>query len=327
MATRTATHTIGIDLGGTKILTGIVNARNEMVATVKTPTNAQEGAQGVLDRIIVSLDQALVQSNLSKSDIRGVGIGVPGVFDAASGVIIRITNIDGMENVNMAQLLSTWHGGKIKTVLSNDVRVATWGEYQLGAGKGHKNMVAIWVGTGIGGGIILNGKVLEGSRGSAGEVGHVVTLADGPFAAGAGVRGGIEALASRTAIERDLRRAIADGTATILPQILAKNENQLKSGVLRKAVRKGDALTISVLERAAYYLGLHCASVVNMLDPEIVVYGGGLMENLGDWMIERIAPVARRNFINKSNLDKISLVATSLGEPAGALGAALLARG
>ena len=326
MANSEATYTIGIDLGGTKILTGIVNDKNELVATVKKPTHATDGAQAVLKRITDSLDEALSQAKLSKSAISGIGIGVPGVFNADDGIIIKITNIAGMENVPIGKMLRSWHGGKVQVALSNDVRVATLGEYHLGAGKGHKNMVAIWVGTGIGGGIILDGKVLEGTRGSAGEVGHMVTLADGPFAAGAGIRGGIEALASRTAIERDLRRAIADGQSSILPELLAMNQDMLKSGVLRKAVKKGDVLTISTLERAAYNLGLHCASVVNMLDPEIVVYGGGLMENLGKWMMARITPVAQRHFINKTNLEKVKLVATVLGEPAGALGAALIAR-
>ncbi len=154
----------------------------------------------------------------------------------------------------------------------------------------------------------------------------MITLADGPLTLGAGIRGGIEALASRTSIERDLRKALTDGRDSILPQLLKTNGNAMKSGVLAAAVGKKDEVTIETLERAAHYLGLHAASLINCLDPELIIYGGGLMEKLGDWMVTRIAKTAKQHAINKANLDQITLKPSALGDYAGVVGAAMLAR-
>jgi glucokinase len=319
-------YTLGIDLGGTKILTAVVDDKGKVVAAIKALTRAQEGAEAVLERIKQTMDKVIAKAKLAKKDIAGIGIGVPGVIDVKRGVIIKITNIPGMERVPMAKILREWLGHVALVVLSNDVRVATWGEYLHGAGKGYKHLVTVWVGTGIGGGIILNGKLWEGSRGNAGEVGHMITLADGPLALGAGIRGGIEALASRTSIERDLRKALMDGRDSILPKLLKDNGDAMKSGVLAEAVGRKDEVTIETLERAAHYLGLHAASLINCLDPELIIYGGGLMEKLGDWMVKRIAKTAKQHAINKANLDQIKLAPSALGDYAGVVGAAMLAR-
>ncbi len=315
---------IGIDLGGTKIMTGVVDHTGKVLASSKVLTGAQDGAKAVIDRIMQSMDMALAKAKLGKEDIAGIGIGVPGVIDAKRGTILKITNIAGMEKVPMSQLLGAWLNHKGRIVLSNDVRVATMGEFLHGAGKGYQHMVTVWVGTGIGGGIILNGKLWEGSRGSAGEVGHMVTLADGPLALGAGIRGGIEALASRTSIERDLRRALADGRPSVLPELMKASGGVLMSGVIADAVDQKDKLTIEVLNRAAYHLGLHAASLINALDPELIIYGGGMMEKLGRWMVKRIARTAHQHAINKSDLDKVQLVPSALGDLAGVVGAAAL---
>ena len=327
MARKKHTYTIGIDLGGTKILTAVVDEQGKVVAAVKELTQAQEGAKAVIERIKHTLDTVLEKAKLTKKDIAGIGIGVPGVIDAKRGLIVKITNIPGMEQVAMTKILRDWLGRAAPVVLSNDVRVASWGEYLHGAGKGYKHMVTVWVGTGIGGGIILDGKLWEGTRGNAGEVGHMITLAGGPLALGAGIRGGIEALASRSSIERDLRKALADGRESILPKLLRENDNALKSSVLAAAVQKKDELTIEMLEQAAHYLGLHAASLINCLDPELIVYGGGLMEKLGDWMVKRISKTAKQHAINKTQLDKIKLVPSALGDYAGVVGAAMLAKG
>lgn len=162
-----------------------------------------------MKRLIKAMDDAVDRAGLAKEDIAAIGIGVPGIIDGPRGVIIRITNIPGMENVEIARMLREWR--PVPVVLSNDVRVAATGELRMGAGRGLRSMVTIFVGTGIGGGLILDGKIYEGTRGSAGEVGDMVTMADGPYAPGGGIRGGIEAIASRTAIERDLRAGIAAG--------------------------------------------------------------------------------------------------------------------
>ncbi len=316
-------YTLGIDLGGTKILAAVVDEAGKVVASAKKTTQAQQGPQVVMKRLIKAMDDAVDRAGLAKEDIAAIGIGVPGIIDGPRGVIIRITNIPGMENVEIARMLREWR--PVPVVLSNDVRVAATGELRMGAGRGLRSMVTIFVGTGIGGGLILDGKIYEGTRGSAGEVGHMVTMADGPYAPGGGIRGGIEAIASRTAIERDLRAGIAAGRKTILPELLAEKNGALTSSVLSAAVEADDALTVEVLRRAAHYLGLHAASLINVLDPQALIYGGGVIEGLGHWMIDKIATTAREHAINRTGIDKVRIVEAALGEHAGVVGAALMA--
>jgi len=316
-------YTLGIDLGGTKILAAVVDESGTVIASAKKTTQSQQGPQVVMKRLIKAMDDAVERAGLVKEDIAAIGIGVPGIIDAPRGVIIRITNIPGMENVELSRMLREWRS--VPVVLSNDVRVAATGELRMGAGRGLRSIVTIFVGTGIGGGIILDGKIYEGTRGSAGEVGHMITMADGPYAPGGGIRGGIEAIASRTAIERDLRAGIAAGRKTILPELLAEKNGALTSSVLSAAVEADDALTIEVLQRAAHYLGLHAASLINVLDPQALIYGGGVIEGLGHWMISRIGTTAREYAINRTGIDKLKIVEAALGEHAGVVGAALMA--
>lgn len=316
-------YTLGIDLGGTKILAAVVDEAGKVVASAKKTTQAQQGPQVVMKRLIKAMDDAVERAGLTKEDIAAIGIGVPGIIDAPRGVIIRITNIPGMENVEISRMLREWR--PVPVVLSNDVRVAATGELRMGAGRGLRSMVTIFVGTGIGGGLILDGKIYEGTRGSAGEVGHMITMADGPYAPGGGIRGGIEAIASRTAIERDLRAGIAAGRKTILPELLAEKNGALTSSVLSAAVEADDPLTIDVLRRAAHYLGLHAASLINVLDPQALIYGGGVIEGLGHWMTDKIATTAREHAINRTGIEKVKIVEAALGEHAGVVGAALMA--
>ena len=154
----------------------------------------------------------------------------------------------------------------------------------------------------------------------------MVVLADGPYAVGSGVRGSIEALASRSAIERELRAGLAAGRRSILPELLKeKDSDTITSGILAKAVSHNDPLTIDVLRRAAYYLGLHASALINAFDPEMLIYGGGVIEALGDWLLPQICEVARQHAINRVNLDQVKIVSAKLGDQAGVIGAALMA--
>ncbi len=319
-----AQHTIGIDLGGTKILAAVVDDRGAVVATGKRATKAELGPEGVIGRITKTMDDALAGVGMTKEKVAAIGIGAPGPVDTSRGVVLSITNMPGWSNVPIASILRKWKN--VPVALTNDVRAACMGELMLGAGKGLMNFAAVFVGTGIGGGIVINGQIYEGARGSAGEIGHMITMADGPYAEGAGIRGGIEALASRSAIERELRAGLAAGTKSILPELTAGKDGALTSSVLAAAVHKGDALTIKVLQRAAYYLGLHAASLVNCLDPQALIYGGGVIEALGEWMLGQIRETARAHFINKTKMTQVKIVEAKLADKAGVVGAALYAR-
>jgi glucokinase len=317
-------YAIGVDLGGTKILTAIVDSRGNVLGTGKKTTQADKGPDAVIDRMTKALDEALAAAGLNKRRIAAIGLGAPGVVDNQRGLVVYATNLPGWKNIELAKALRKWHNAPV--TLSNDVRVAAVGEHRVGAGKGAHNLIAVFVGTGIGGGVIINDHVYTGSRFSGGEVGHMIIIADGPYAVGGGIRGGIEALASRSAIERDLRAGMAAGRKSVLPELLAeKGAETITSSVLAKAVSKNDPLTLEVVRRAAYYLGLHAASLINALDPEMLIYGGGVIEGLGEWMVSQIRETAKQYCINKANLDKIKIVEAKLGEQAGVVGAALLA--
>ncbi len=320
-----STPTIGVDLGGTKILAAVVDAGGNVVATAKRATRAEAGPEGVIERIIKTVEDALASVKMAKEQVAAIGIGVPGPVDAGRGVALSVTNMPGWVNVPVAEMLRKWQD--IPVALTNDVRAACMGELMMGAGRGLHHFVSVFVGTGIGGGIVINGQIYEGARGSAGEIGHMITMADGAYAEGGGIRGGIEAIASRSAIERDLRAGLAAGRKSILPQLMAKKDGALTSSVLAGAVEKGDALTIEVLQRAAHYLGLHAASLINAFDPQALIYGGGVIEALGEWMLGPIRETALQHVINRARLDEVKIVAASLGDRAGVVGAALLARG
>lgn len=317
-------YAIGIDLGGTKILTSVVDAAGNVLGTGKKTTQAEKGPEVVIDRIEKTMDEALDEAKIKKEKISAIGIGAPGIIDSARGIVVYLTNLPGWRNIEIARALKKWHN--VPVMLSNDVRVAAVGEHRVGAGKGTHSLIAVFVGTGIGGGVILNDKPWVGYRSSAGEVGHMVLMADGPYAVGGGTRGGIEALASRSAIDRDLRSGIASGRKTVLPDLMKeKGGDAITSSVLAKAVSKNDPLTLEVLRRAAHFLGLHAATLINAFDPEMLVYGGGVIEGLGEWMVSQIRDTARQYAINKTDIEKIKIVEAKLGDQAGVIGSALMA--
>jgi glucokinase len=215
---------------------------------------------------------------------------------------------------------------RVPVFVENDVNVGLAGEHALGAGRGAKNAVGIFVGTGIGGALILNGELYEGSRGGAGEIGHTVLLVDGPLC-GCGRRGCAEALASRTAMERDVRAAIKAGRKSNVLRIMKKkNKERMTSSIIAAALKKDDPLMREVMERAQSHLGILCSNVVNLLDPECVVIGGGIAERLKDSYVDPIRETAFEYFLRPADRERVRIVPGKLGDNAGALGAIVLAK-
>ncbi len=317
-------YAIGVDLGGTKILAAVVDDHGNVLGSAKKSTQGEKGPDAVIKRIVKASEEALEDAKIKKDHITAIGVGAPGLVDSARGIVVNLTNLPGWHNVDLARHLRSWHSATV--VISNDVRVAAIGEHRKGAGRGAHSMVAVFIGTGIGGGIIIHDQPWVGFRSSAGEVGHMIVAADGPFAPGAGIRGGIEALASRSAIERDLRAALAAGRKSVLPELMReKQTDMITSSILAKAISKNDALTLEVMRRAARYLGLHAASLINVLDPEVLIYGGGVVESLGEWLLAQIRDVAFEHALNKNQLNQVRIVEAELGDRAGVIGAALVA--
>jgi glucokinase len=311
-----------MDLGGTKILAAVVTKEGRILAEAKQKTRAVKGPDAVVLRMVETAQQAVRQAGITWEKVQGMGVGAPGPLDPTTGIVYKTPNLPGWDHVPLAPRLSEALG--VPVCLENDVNLGTLGEYTRGAGQGTKDMVGIFVGTGIGGGLILGGKLRSGYRNAAAEIGHMTIFADGPVC-GCGKRGCAEAVASRTAIERDIRLGIAAGRESRVAKFINKGGKRLTSGVLAKALRQGDPLVTEVMGRAQWYLGLLTASIVNFVDPEMVVFGGGVVEALGDKFLEPIRVTARQYYIKQTDADKVRIVAATLGDHAAVLGAAALA--
>jgi glucokinase len=313
--------TVGIDLGGTKILATVVNVEGQIVGEAKEKTRPKEGPDAVIERMAYTAQKAVVRAGVDWNAVQGVGIGAPGPVDPGRGIVYNPPNLPGWEAVALGPRLSEALG--VLVCVENDVNLGTLGEYAQGAGRGTQDMVGIFVGTGVGGGLILDGKLRSGFRHAAGELGHMVVLAGGPVC-GCGRRGCLEALASRTAIERDIRLGLKAGRESLISKLTRDGQERLTSGTLAKAFRRGDPLVTEVIGRAQWYLGLHTASIINLIDPEMVVFGGGVVEALDEDLLAPIRVTARQHFIQQLDADKVRIVPAELGDHAVAIGAAVL---
>jgi glucokinase len=312
---------VGVDLGGTKILAAVVHAGDEKIlGRSKRPTPAREGGDAILAAIVEAVDDALAEAGVARTEIAGVGIGSPGPIDIDSGVILFSANLN-VRNFSLGSGLAEAIGTRV--IVRNDVRVGGYGEFRLGAGRGYKDILAAFIGTGIGGCLVSDGKVVEGSTGNAGEVGHITIRAGGPKC-GCGRRGCMEAFASRSAIARRIAKAVRKGHSTVLAGKVDKKSGKLKSGDLAEAVAAQDPVALKEVHRAAHYLGIGLGSLVNVFGPQIVIIGGGVTEALGAHWIDLVRDSIRRAVLVDPH-ESIKVEAAMLGDDAGVLGAALLA--
>ncbi len=310
-----------VDLGGTKILAAVFGPQGQIAGRAKRPTGRDHTPAAVLDRIAECLRQAAAAAGVNAADLRGVGIGAPGPIRPEDGSVAIAPNLDWVDVPLRAELVARL---AVPVAVGNDVRVAVLAEHGAGAGRGARDMVGIWPGTGVGGGLILNGELYTGTAAMAGEVGHITVHAGGPKC-GCGGRGHLEALCSRTAITRAIAKRVKQGDKTILTKIAGKDVTRATSGDLAKAWARRDKLVVQAVDQAAAYLALGIASVANLLNPELIVLGGGVIEGLGEPFIDlvrgRVAgmPLA-------SSTRPLRIVKSELGDDAGISGAALLAR-
>ncbi|HRX03696.1 MAG: ROK family protein [Anaerolineae bacterium] len=317
-------YRLGIDLGGTNVMALVVNEKDEIIGEAKKKTKAELGPQGVVDRIVATAESALSAAEVDVKAVIAAGVGAPGPVNLDTGVVVEAPNLPGWQEIPLAAMLSDKLG--MPVFADNDVNLGTLGVHQMGVGRGTQHMVGIFVGTGVGGGLIINGQLHRGSRYSAGEIGHTVIVPNGPIC-GCGKRGCLEAVASRTAIEREVSAALAAGHPSVLTELLGpEGKNRLTSGVIRSALEAGDALMTSVMSQVQYYLGLLTANLVNVLDPEMVVFGGGVVEALGDDFLEPVRTTARIYYLQQRDADRVQIVPAKLGDYAGGLGGAALAR-
>jgi len=312
---------IGVDFGGTKILSGVFNNKFECIGSTKISTKSYRGVDAVITRIAKCILEAVDECDLNINSVSAIGIGAPGIVDPEKGVVIFAPNLH-WKDVPLKQEIENIL--KVPVVIDNDVNICTLGVYETEFEIKPSSLIGIFIGTGIGGGIIINGKLYSGFNKTAGEIGHIVIDVNGPKC-GCGNHGCFEALASRSAIFRNIKQAVKNGEKTILSEILGNELEDLKSGDLRKAIKRGDDLVLRIVKEASGYIGIAVANLINILSPEVVVLGGGVIEALEDKIMPLIIETINKNAFPHTT-DNVKIVASKLGDDAGIVGAAILAK-
>jgi glucokinase len=312
---------VGIDFGGTKILAGVVNVETgRLVGTGKKKTRQANEQDDLIKRIITVVDEALDDSGIDAKKLIGIGIGAAGMVNRQKGILLNAVNL-GLQELPLTAPLQEHYGVPAK--LGNDVEVATLGELHFGAGRDCDDFICIFVGTGIGSGIVFDGKQYRGFSGTAGEVGHIVIEPYGR-PCGCGAMGCLEAYASRTAVAKQILADIHRGMDTVVRDKVDMTKGILRSKALASAVEQGDEVVTRAVGDAARYMGNGLATVINLLNPKRIILGGGLVEAL-DIYFQQAAKEARFKGL-KIATRKVEIVKAELGDYAGIVGAALLAK-
>jgi len=310
----------GIDLGGTKIQAIVVDSGNAVLGESRRPTPQEDGPQGVADAMADCMGAAAAAARVETDALSGVGVGSPGEIEAKGGIVSNAKNLpDWAGSFPLGPRLTEALGTRV--AVGNDVGVATHAEAKLGAGRNHASMLGVFWGTGVGGGIVLDGADWHG-RGSAGEIGHMVVKRGGARCP-CGNRGCMEAYAGRSAMEAEARRRVKKGHKTHLFKLMKEHDRpRLTSGIWERALDQGDEMAEDLVDRAVKALGAGIASAVNLLDPEAVILGGGLGVRFGERLGPKIEKRMQKNLFDHAHPPKF-LVA-ELGDLGGAIGAALL---
>jgi|CXWL01.1.fsa_nt_gi glucokinase len=307
---------IGIDLGGTNMQIGVVSSEYKLLAQSKKKTKAADGAGAVIDRIIEGIQEAIDGAKLTMKDIGSLGIGAPGAVDPSEGVVLEAVNLR-WKNYPLTEILQKKLG--VPCFLDNDVNVAVYGENRLGAGKDSKHLLGVWVGTGIGGALILNGAMYYGHFMTAGELGHMIALPNNP----PGHRS-LEHNCSRTAVVDQIVRLVKSNRKSKITELCEGNFDDIKSRMVAKAYEMEDDLVCEVINHAADLLGIEIAGIVTLLSLERVVLGGGLTEAIGKPFVERVEKSVRAVAF-PDRCKQVKVVASQLEDTAGIYGAGMIA--
>jgi len=311
---------LGVDLGGTKILTAVANSQGKMLSRDHSITPAQKGHKAVIQSILESVHRALGRADVAISDLIVVGVGAPGLLNPETGILFTSPNLPGWRDVPLRDIIQEKLGKK--TFLINDANAAALGEFYFGAARGARNFIYITISTGIGGGIVIDGKIYSGAIGAAGEVGHMTVDDDGPIC-NCGNRGCWETLASGTALAREARHRIEEGVRTSILEYADGDVEKVNPQVINSAARQGDSLAKELIGRTGYYVGVGLANLVNIFNPELIVIGGGL-SNIGDMLFEPAFKVAGERAYREA-FQAVRFASAELGRNSGVLGAAAFA--
>jgi glucokinase len=310
----------GIDLGGTKIQTVVIDGKGEVKGESRRPTPTSGGPAGVAKEMAAALQEAAEGAGVATSSLSGVGVGSPGDADEKSGVVSNAKNLPDWEgSFPLAETLKEALGTEVR--VGNDVQVATEAEFHLGAGREFESLIGVFWGTGVGGGLVLGGKPWLG-RGAAGEIGHMVVKRGGAKCP-CGRKGCLEAYAGRSAMEAEARRQHEEGAETDLFKLMEKHgKPRLTSGIWERALDANDHLAEDLIHRAIEALGTGIASAVNLIDPEAVIIGGGLGVRFGDRFMEPLSREMGKHLFLDERPPAVRVA--TLGDLGGAIGASLL---
>jgi glucokinase len=310
---------ISIDLGGTKMLTALMNDRLETVADEKIKTPQTTDGDEILERMIASVRKVLKDHDADESDLTGIAVGVPSAVDFKNGVVLSATNI-GFEHYPLRDRLRD--SFDVPVLVDNDVNAGLFGEFKRGAGKGKEDIIGLYPGTGIGGAMVLDGRLYRGASGGAGEMGHMIIQSGGRLC-GCGRYGCLETLASKTALAKDLVQLASTGKAPTILEKVGSDYTLIKSSHIKKSIDAGEEAVIDLVNRAADFLGIGMANYVNIFNPELIVLGGGLIEKLGRAFVDRAEAAMRANGMPVL-LDDVEVKIAELGDDTVIVGAALL---
>lgn len=312
---------VGFDLGGTKMLAEVFDSDFRVIGKKRRKTRGSGNAVNPLDRMISTIEAALDDAGLDRGCLVGLGVGVPGPLDIEKGVLLELVNL-GWESFPLKTALEKVF--KCRVVVANDVDAGVYGEYRFGAASGARCAVGLFPGTGIGGGCVYEGRILRGKRHSCFEIGHCKVIPDGPLC-GCGKRGCLEAVASRLAVSAAVAAAAFRGEAPHLMAAQGADITQIRSKALADAIKAGDKAVDLIVRDAARWLGVGVATAVNLVAPDTVVLGGGMVEAMPDLFLEEVTRSARAH-VMASARDTFSVAVAKLGDSATTLGAAAWAR-
>lgn len=311
---------VGIDLGGTNIVAGVVDENYNIIATAKTKTNCPRPEKAIADDMAKMALEAVKNAKLTIDDIEWIGIGTPGIANSKTGIIEYSNNL-GFNNTPMVKYIQETIDKPV--FIENDANAAAYGEYVAGAAKGAKNAVCITLGTGVGGGIIIDGKIYSGSNFAGAEIGHTVIEVDGAKCS-CGRKGCFEAYSSATGLIRMTKEAIAENPDCIMAK-MADEKGKVTARTSFDAMRAGDPVAKAVVDKYIKYLAAGITNTINIFQPDILCIGGGVC-NEGDPLLLPVRELVKKEVYTRNSPKNAEIVIAKLGNDAGIIGAAFLGR-
>ncbi|GBF10634.1 ROK family glucokinase [Tepidibacillus sp. HK-1] len=311
---------IGIDLGGTSIKMGLVSTEGELLSHQEISTRTKEGVNAIIEDMVQYAKTLVQDQGFALDQVQGIGIGIPGLLDMEQGIVRLAPNL-GWKDVAIKKQLEEKLNIPVK--IENDANIAALGEAWVGAGKGYKHIVMATIGTGIGGGIIIDGKILHGKKGMAAELGHI-PISDEGIQCGCGNYGCLETVSSATGMIRKAKEVVTQGRPSLLTEQYVDKMDEITAKSVIDAAKLGDHEAMQIVNRAGSLLGKALATVANLLDPEIMIIGGGV-SRAGDILFNPIKQAFHEHGL-KNIIDSIEIVPAQLGNDAGMIGAASLFR-